>query len=119
MKSNKKIATASPKKLIALVCQYYGLTIKQLAATAPLSLWRNKVHEEAKQIVCLVLQRHCESEPEALQTTLKELGLDWPSGRIRVYAEKARQKLADGDYCFQLSLLHIEQTLIGTLIGKK
>lgn len=103
-----------PRKILVTVCKWYGIRdLKQLATAEQLSSWRYQVHEEARQIACLILQRHCESEPEALQTTLKELGLDWPSGRIRVYAEKARQKLADGDYCFQLSLLHIEQTLIG------
>ena len=119
MKSNKKIATAIPKKLISLVGQCYGLTIKQLAAAAPLSSWRYQVHEEARQIACIILQRHCESEPEALQATLKELGLDWHGGRIRVYADKARRKLAEDDFCFRLSLQNIEQTVLATLIGKK
>ena len=104
-----------PKKLIGLVCQYYGLkNVKQLAASPRLSSWRYKVYEEARQIFCLVLQRHWEGEPEV---ALKELGLDWGSAHIRLNAEKARRQLAE-DYALRLSLANVEQMIVATLIGK-
>ena len=110
--------TMTPKKLLAIVCRYYGLrSIKQLAASERLSSWRYFTHEEAQQIACLVLQRHCEGEPEDLQVTLKKLGLDWSSVFIWLNAKKARRQLAE-DYVFRLSWENIEEMIFATLICK-
>ena len=117
-KKSKKLATAIPKNLLAIVCEYYGIgDIKQLAASAQLSSWRYFIHEEVQQIACLVLQRHCEGEPEDLQVALKELGLDWGSVFILLNAKRARRQLAE-DYVFRLSWENIEEIIVSKLIGK-
>ena len=117
-KDINRIAKATAKELLALVCQYYGIReIKQLAASAQLSSWRYFIYAEARQIACLVLQRHCESEPEDLQVALKELGLDWSSISIRMNAKMARRKLAE-DHMFRISMETIEHVISDALIGK-
>ena len=115
-KDINRIAKATAKKLLALVCQYYGIReIKQLAASAQLSSWRYFIYEEVQQIACLVLQRHCEGEPEDLQVALKELGLDWSSVFIRLNAKRAQRQLAE-DYVFRFSWENIEEIIVSTLI---
>ena len=117
-KDINRIAKATAKRLLALVCQYYGIRdIKQLAASAQLSSWRYFIYEEVRQIACLVLQRHCEGEPEDLQVALKELGLDWGSVFILLNAKRARRRLAE-DYVFRLSWENIEEIIVSTLIDK-
>ena len=118
-KDINRIAKATAKKLLAIVCQYYGIRyIKQLAASAQLSSWRYFIHEEVQQIACLVLQRHCAGEPEDLQVALKELGLDWSSVFLWLNAKKARRQLAE-DYVFRRSWENIEEIIVSTLIDNK
>ena len=106
----------TPKQLLAIVAKYYGLkSIKQLGGSERLSSWRYQVHEETRQIACLVLQRHCESEPEDLQVALKKLGLDWRCGHISMCADKARRKLTEGDFCFRLAFTNVEQMILEDL----
>ena len=106
----------TPKQLLAIVAKYYGMSIKQLGDSERLSSWRYQVHEETRQLACLVLQRHCESEPEDLQVALKKLGLDWRCVHISMFADKARRKLTEGDFCFRLAFTNVAQMV---LVGLK
>ena len=119
MKMARKIAPATPNKLLALVCKYYGLKrIKQLAESARPDLWRYPtVLEEAQQIACWILQRHCDLSVEELQAALKQL--KWNGVFIRVAAKQAKRKLAEGDFTFRLAVENIEQMILATFIGKK
>lgn len=113
------ITPATPNKLLALVCRYYGLkSIKQLAGPARPDFWRYPtVLEEAQQIACWILQRHCDLSVEELQAALKQL--EWKSVFIRVAAKQAKRKLAEGDFTFRLAVENIEQMILAKFIGKK
>ena len=107
-----------PKQLLAIVCKYYGLgNVKQLAETARPDLWRYAVLEEARQVSCWMLQRHCDLSLEELQVALKQL--QWNSLAIRVAVAQANRKLAQGDFAFRFAVENIEQMVLATLIGKK
>ena len=115
-KESKKIATAIPKNLLAIVCQYYGVgDIKQLAGSARPDLWRYPVLEEARRVACWMLQRHCDLSVEELQAALKQL--QWSGVSIRVGAEQAKRKLSEGDFAFRLGVQGVEQLLILELGG--
>ncbi len=113
-----KIATVTPHKLLTIVCTYYGLkSVKQLAATARPDLWRYPaILEEAQRIVCWLLKRHCDLALEELQVALKQL--KWNGAFIRLAAEQAKRKLAQGDFVFRLAVENIEQMVLATFIGK-
>ena len=107
----------TPKKLLAIVCRYYGLrSIKQLAGSA-WPVWRYDVYEEARQMACLMLQRHCDLSLEELQVALKQL--QWNGVAIRVAVAQAQRKLTQGDCAFRLAVENIEQMVLATFIGKK
>ncbi len=114
-----KIAPATPNKLLALVCQYYGLkSVKKLATPAKPDLWRcPAILEEAQRIACWILQRHCDLSLEELQVALKQL--KWNGVFIRLAAEQAKRELAEENFAFRLAAENIEQMVLVTLIGKK
>lgn len=110
-----KIASATPKKLLALVCGYYGL--KSLATPARPDLWRYPaVLEEAQRIACWLLRRHCDLSLDDLQVAVKQL--KWNGVFIRSAVEQAKRKLAEGDFAFRLAVENIEQMVLATFIGK-
>ena len=112
-----KIAPATPSNLLALVCQYYGLKrVKELVGSAR-SAWRHDILEEARQVACWMMQRHCDLSLEELQVALKQL--QWSGVVIRVAVAQAQRKLAEGDFAFRLAVENIEQMVLATLIGKK
>ena len=113
------ITPAVPNKLLALVCRYYGLkSIKQLAGPARPDLWRYPaVLEEARQVACWILRRQCDLSLEELQVALKQL--KWNGAFLRLAAEQAQRKLAEGDFALRLAVENIEQMVLATLIGKK
>ena len=101
----------TPKKLLAIVCRYYGLrSIKQLAGSA-WPVWRYDVYEEARQMACLMLQRHCDLSLEELQVALKKQ-LQWSGLAIRMAAAQARRKIGSGDFAFRLGVQGVEQLLM-------
>ena len=62
----------NPEKLLSIVARYYGLrSIKQLAGSS-WPVWRYDVYEEARQMACLMLQRHCDLSLDELQVALKK-----------------------------------------------
>lgn len=102
----------TPKKILAIVCCYYGLrSIKQLAGSA-WPVWRYDVYEEAREMVCWMLQRHCDLSVEDLQVTVKELQLQWSGLAIRMAAAQARRKIGSGDFAFRLGVQGVEQLLM-------
>lgn len=112
-----KIAPATPNKLLTLVCRYYGLkSVKELAGSAR-SAWRYDILEEARQVTCWMMQRHCDLSLEELQVALKQL--QWNGVAIRVAVAQAQRKLAQGNFAFRLAFENIEQMVLATLIGKK
>ena len=112
-----KIAPVTPHKLLTIVCTYYGLkNIKQLAGSAR-SAWRYDILEEARQVACWMMQRHCDLSLEKLQVAVKQL--QWNSLAIRVAVAQAQRKLAQGDFAFRLAAENIEQMILATLICKK
>ena len=108
----------TPRKLLALVCRYYGLgNLKQLAETARLDLWRYAVLDEARQVACWLLQRHCDLSEEDLQTVLKRL--KWSNVFISAEAFKATRKLDEGCYSLRLAVQNIEQVMLSTFASPK
>ena len=118
MKMAHKIAPVTPHKLLTIVCTYYGLkSVKQLAATARPDLWRHPaVLEEARQIACWLLQRHCDRSLVELQVALTRL--KWNGVFIRSAVEQAKRKLAERDFAFRLAVENIAQMVLATFIGK-
>ncbi len=108
-----------PKQLLAIVCKYYGLkSVKQLAATARPDLWRHPaILEEGQRIACWLLKRHCDLSLEELQVALKQL--KWNGVFIRLAADQAKRKLAEGDFALRLAVENIEQMVLAAFIGKK
>lgn len=106
-----------PKQLLAIVCKYYGLkSVKELAGSAR-SAWRYDTLEEARQVACWMMQRHCDLPLEELQVALKQL--QWNGVAIRVAVAQTQRKLAQGDFAFRFAVENIEQMVLATLIGKK
>jgi len=106
-----------PKQLLAIVCKYYGLkSVKELAGSAR-SAWRYDILEEARQVACWMMQRHCDLSLEELQVALKQL--QWNGVAIRVAVAQAQRKLSQGNFAFRLAFENIEQMVLATLIGKK
>ena len=114
-----KIVPVTPNKLLTIVCTYYGLkSVKKLATPARPDLWRHPaVFEEARQVACWILRRQCDLSLEELQVALKQL--KWNGAFLRLAAEQAQRKLAEGDFALRLAVENIEQLLLATLIGKK
>ena len=112
-----KITSPIPHKLITIVCTYYGLKSVKEPAESARSAWRYGVIEEARQVGCWMLQRHCDLSLEELQVALKQL--QWNSLAIRVAVAQANRKLAQGDFAFRLAIENIEQMILATLICKK
>ena len=114
-----KIAPVTPHKLLTIVCTYYGLKgVKQLAATARPDLWRHPaILEEGQRIACWLLKRHCDLSLEELQVALKQL--KWNGVFIRLAADQAKRKLAEGDFALRLAVENIEQMVLAAFIGKK
>ena len=110
-----KTAMVTPHEVLAIVCKYYGLRdVKQLTAPTRLSSWRYSIHEEARQIACFLLHRHCDLSEEELQAGLKPL--QWNSIRIRMTAEQAKRKLTSGDFEFCLGVVNIEKLILATFV---
>ena len=101
------------EQILSCVYCYFGMSAQQFAAPQPLSSCRCRIHEDARQIACLALQVHCSSEN--LQIALKQLWPKWGDSHIRMYADKARRKLAE-DYVFRLSVESVEQIIVAALI---
>ena len=111
-----RIAKATVNKLLVLVCKYYSVgDIRQLAGPSRPDLWRYTVLEEARQVACWMLQRHCDLSVEELQAALKQL--QWNCVSIRVVAEQAKRKFASGDFEIRLGVQGIEQLLMMELGG--
>lgn len=116
------IGTSALKEstLLAIVAQYYyGIAdIRKLASSSKLSLslgWRRAMHEEAHQVACWMLQRHCDRSLEELQNcaALKKK-LQWSEIGIRLGVERARRKLAEGDFSLRLGIENVEKMLLAT-----
>ena len=108
-----EIAPVTPHKLLTIVCKYYGMkNVKSLATPArPPDFWRYPaILEEAQEISCWILQRHSGLALEELQVSLKRL--KWDGVFIRAAAERAKRKLAEGDFVFRLAVENIEQMLL-------
>ena len=107
----------TPKKLLAIVCRYYGFrSMKQLAGSA-WPAWRYDILEEARQVACWMMQRHCDLSLEELQVALKQL--QWNGVVIRVAVAQANRKLAQGDFAFRLAIENIEQMILAAFVGTK
>ncbi|MBQ6329125.1 MAG: hypothetical protein IJI35_08945 [Kiritimatiellae bacterium] len=110
--------------VLAIVAQYYygiGDAMK-LAASSKLSLglgWRRPMHEEAHQVACFMLQRHCDRSLEELQECPVVKKLQWTTVGIRLGVERARRKLAEGDFSLQLGIKNVEQMLLATFGVRK
>ena len=110
--------------VLAIVAQYYygiGDAMK-LAASSKLSLglgWRRPMHEEAHQVACFMLQRHCDRSLEELQECPVVKKLQWSAVGIRLGVERARRKLAEGDFSLQLGIKNVEQMLLATFGVRK
>ena len=105
-----------------MVSKYYFGTsdVKKLASSARLGLssyWRRSIQEEARQVACWMLQRHCDLSLEELQQcdVLKEL--QWRATDIEVGVARARQKIDEGDFSFRLGVESVEQMLLATFAG--
>lgn len=111
---NNKIAKATPQKLLTIVCAYFGLKrVSELAKPARPDLWRYpEVLEEARQIACWLLQRHCDLSLAELQVALKRL--KWNSVFIRSAAEQAKRRLVQGDFAFCLAVENILAAFVCT-----
>ena len=105
-----------PQIVLDILRRYYG--IRQLTGSAKPDLWRYAVLEEARQVACLMLQRHCDLSEEELQAALKKQLL-WSGVSIRLAAEQAKRKLASRDFAFSLAVQGIEQLLILELVGNQ
>ena len=118
MKMAHKIASATPHKLLTIVCTYYGLkSVTKLATPARTDLWRHPaVLEEARQVACWILRRQCDLSLEELQVALKQL--KWNGAFLRLAAEQANRKLTQGDFAFRLAVENIEQMVLATFISK-
>ena len=114
---NKNISkVTTPKKLLGLVCEYYGLpNAKHIAGSVRPDLWRYTVLTEARRVACWILQRHCPLAVEDLQVALQ--GLNWSGVFIRAEAFKATRKLNEGDFAFRLGVQGVEQLLMLELGG--
>ena len=115
------IATSALKEstLLAIVAQYYygRRDIMALASSTKLSLslgWRRAMHEEAHQVACWLLQRHCDRTLDELQNCAALKKLEWSEIGIRLGVERARRKLAEGDFSIQLGIKNIERMLLTT-----
>ena len=105
----------TPKNIFAIVCRYYGLrSMKQLAGSA-WPVWRYDVYEEARQMACWMLQRHCDLSVEELQVALKQL--QWSGLAIRMAAAQAKRKLESRDFAFRLAVENIEQMILAAFVG--
>ena len=105
--------------LLATVCKYYGICdVMKLASSARLSVssrWRRSVLEEARQVACWMLRRHCDRSLEELQNCVALKKLQWSAADIEVAVAHARRKLAEGDYSIRLGIENVEQLLLATL----
>ena len=115
------IGTSALKEstLLAIVAQYYygRRDIMALASSTKLSLslgWRRAMHEEAHQVACFMLQRHCDRSLEELQKCPALKKLEWSEIGIRLGVERARRKLAEGDFSIQLGIKNVERMLLAT-----
>ena len=125
-KKTCNIGTSSLKEstLLAIVAQYYygRRDIMALASSTKLSLslgWRRAMHEEAHQVACWMLQRHCDRSLEELQNCPTVKKLQWTTVGIRLGVERARRKLAEGDFSLQLGIKNVEQMLLATFGDRK
>ena len=112
------IATVTPRKLLSTVCKYYGIrNVKQLNAPVRLgSCWRHFILEEARQVACWLLKRHCDLSLEELQQCAVCKELQWKAMHIEVAVAHACRRLADGDFAFRLGVEHVEQMLLARFI---
>ena len=120
-KKTCNIGTSSLKEstLLAIVAQYYygRRDIMALASSTKLSLslgWRRAMHEEAHQVACWLLQRHCDRTLDELQNCAALKKLEWSEIGIRLGVERARRKLAEGDFSIQLGIKNVERMLLAT-----
>ena len=120
-KKTCNIGTSSLKEstLLAIVAQYYygRRDIMALASSTKLSLslgWRRAMHEEAHQVACWLLQRRCDRTLDELQNCAALKKLEWSEIGIRLGVERARRKLAEGDFSIQLGIKNIERMLLTT-----
>lgn len=120
-KKTCNIGTSSLKEstLLAIVAQYYygRRDIMALASSTKLSLslgWRRAMHEEAHQVACWLLQRHCDRTLDELQNCAALKKLEWSEIGIRLCVERARRKLAEGDFSIQLGIKNVERMLLTT-----
>ena len=125
-KKNCGIGTSAMKEstVLAIVAlYYYGIAdAMKLASSEKLSLslgWRRAMYEEAHQVACWMLQRHCDRSLEELQNCAVVKKLQWSTVGIRLGVERARRKLAEGDFSLQLGIKHVEQRLRATFGVKK
>ncbi|MBQ3289805.1 MAG: hypothetical protein IJH50_10380 [Kiritimatiellae bacterium] len=120
-KNMNNIATVTPRKLLSTVCKYYGIrNVKQLNAPVRLgSCWRHFILEEARQVACWLLKRHCDLSLEELQQCAVCKELQWHAMHIEVAVAQACRRLADGDFAFRLGVEHVEQMLLARFIGNR
>ena len=106
----------TPKRLLELVCRYYGIVGKgKLASSAKLGLsscWHHSIYEEARSVACWILQRHCDLSLEGLVQCDAVKELEWSATDLEVGIVRARRKIAEGDFAFRLGIESIERLLI-------
>ena len=77
------------------------------------------MHEEAHQVACFMLQRHCDRSLEELQECPVVKKLQWSAIGLRLGLERAGRRLAEGDFSIQLGIKNVEQMLLATFGVKK
>ena len=106
------------QQLLDIICKYYGINdIRELgAARLSTSSWRYPIIEEARQIACFMVQKHCPDSLEEVQKALKELQL---SGMyIRTTADRAR-RLVTENVGFRVSTQAVEQMIVSAINKKR
>ena len=118
-----KSALKESTVLAIVALYYYGIADPmKLASSSKLSLslcWRRAMHEEAHQVACWMLQRHCDRSLEELQECPVVKELQWSAIGIRLGVERARRKLAEGDFSLRLGIENVEQMLLATFGARK
>ena len=114
--STRVAMVLTPRRLLAIVCKYYGIgNAMELASSAKLGLsscWRHSIYEEARSVACWVLKRQCDLSLEELVQCDAVKGLEWSTIDLEVGVARVSRKLAEGDFAFRLGIENIEQLLL-------
>ena len=119
-----KSALKESTVLAIVALYYYGradpIKLKLLDSSSKLRLslcWRRAMHEEAHQVACFMLQRHCDRSLEELQECPVVKKLQWSAIGLRLGVERARRRLAEGDFSLQLGIKNVEKMILQMLLA--